>query len=407
MRSAALACACWVVGCAQARTPGGVTDTHARSHAVSPPVSLVEASATDAGAHGGTRAQIALFRRFPALAERLPRVALLDGPTPVERFERVENELGIARVFVKRDDLTARPYGGGKPRKLEFLLASALAGGHSTVVTIGAVASHHALATAIYGRRAGLSVVLLLLPQPKSAEARANLLAEADAGATLRLSASERAAEAEAEALAAPPPAGKGAYVVPTGGTSALGNLGYVNAGFELDEQIAQGLLPEPDFVYVPLGTTGTAVGLAIGLEAAGRRTRVVGVRVSSPQTSSQRRLEAEFVATVQLLTGADPSFPRVSFADAGMRVVGDQLGGGYGASTPEAVRAVDLGRRWAGLELETTYSGKAFAALMADAPRLGDRTVLFWYTDATQPVPFSAEARGRVPAELRGYVEP
>jgi D-cysteine desulfhydrase len=381
----------WVVSCAH--SPTRASDSRAPERVSAP-------------APVNSSAEIPLFRKFPALAHELPRSAIVEGPTPVERLGRVERELRIAHVYVKRDDLTARPYGGGKPRKLEWLLGAALARRHPAVVTIGAVASHHALATAIYGRRAGLDVILLLLPQPKSDEARAALLAEAEAGAELHLVGSQRAAEQLEKQLERLPPEGRNAFVVPTGGTSPLGDVGYVNAAFELDEQIARGELTEPDFIYVPLGTMGTAVGLAVGLRACGRASRVVAVRVSSPSTSSIERLRQEFDATVRFLTAADPSFPAVRFADAGIDVVGDQLGGGYGIPTRAGQSAIVAARRWTGLELEPTYTAKAFAALVADAPHLADRTVLYWYTDAAA-VAASEDAAAKVPESLRGYLAP
>jgi D-cysteine desulfhydrase len=308
----------------------------------------------------------------------LAHVELASLPTPVEAAPA----LG-ARLWVKRDDLTGSPsvgYGGNKVRKLEFLLADALRRGRRAVMTLGAAGSNHVLATALYARAAGLShAAAVLFPQPET---------EAVA---------ERRAQFTALGLARAEVVGKAAIPfgalwlgvrslvgghgwptwIPAGGSSPLGALGYVNAGLELGEQVAAGLLPEPARVYVPLGSAGTVAGLVVGLRWAGLATRVVAVQVV-PRPWMSRAACARLAGRTARLVGVD-----APGADA-FEVDDRQLGAGYGEVTAAGLAAVERGRA-AGLALETTYGAKALAALLADP---GSDPVLFWHTFSTYAPP-------------------
>ena len=338
---------------------------------------------------------------FPGLGDRIAPVELGDFPTPVERLASFERELELDGLFIKRDDLSAPGYGGGKPRKLEFLLGEAQASGAARIITWGGAGSNQAVAVAAHGARVGLPVTLLLLPQRPTASLRENLVADAAFGAELLPVSSQAEARHLAHELAAQaqPPG----YVIPMGGSSPLGNLGFVNAAFELDEQIQSGVLPEPDAVYIAMGTMGSAVGLLIGLMATGRDTRVVAVRASSPATSSAAGFQALFEATVDYVVARDPSFPKLAFDSSRIDFDGTQLGRGYGRATAAGQVAVSTLRRTSGLKLETTYTGKALAALMHDRSDRG-RILLFWNTHNSQPLPSDSTPREEFPSAFQAY---
>ena len=300
-----------------------------------------------------------LFQRFPALAQRVRWQWLGRYPTPVQRLV-----LPAGALWVKRDDLTAEPYGGNKVRKLEFLIADALGSGAGRLVTAGALGSHHALATAVYGRAAGLPVTLVLFPQPVTPHVRRVLLTDVALGAQLRfvprlelvpgaLLALRWAARRERP------------YVIPPGGSDALGTLGYVNAGLELAQQVAAGTLPAPAEVHVAAGTLGTAAGLAIGLTLAGLETRVAATRITGRVVTNERTLGRLIRSALALLA------PEVAL-DA-EQVVGrveirhGQIGAGYGRET-EAGRAATVQLAAAGLELDPTYTAKAAAEALTAA---------------------------------------
>ena len=346
-----------------------------------------------------------LLRAYPRLGERLARVSLgLRLPTPVERPPARRRRLGVGDLWIKRDDLTGEEYGGGKPRKLELLLGRALSASATTVVTFGAVGSNHAVATALYARRVGLATLLLLLPQPPSDEVRRALLAARAANAEIALARGAKGGEAAARRLLAARDPGAVPWIIPAGGTSPEGNVGFVNAAFELAEQIEEGLLPTPSRIFLAMGTMGSAAGLAVGLRAASLSTKVVAVRASSPSTSSAAALAATVAATVDHLRGLDPSFPAMTPAEVGIRIEGRQLGGGYGVATAKGRAAVELAAGAAGLTLETTYTGKALAAIADDAAALAGETVLFWNTHSARPLDTSGVTPWDLPAELRSY---
>ena len=337
-----------------------------------------------------------LLRRHPALARALPWVELADLPTPVQSHPRLAARVGARELWVKRDDRTSPAYGGNKVRKLELFLGEARRLGRSRIVTFGGVGSNHALATAVHARRLGLSTTLLLLPQQPSAHVRSNLLAMAETGAELFL------ARSLDESVAARPHVDESTYVIPTGGTAPLGDVGLVNAGFELAEQVARGELPEPDEVWVAFGTGGTAAGLALGFAAAGLRSRVMAVRVSSPRYATWKNLVHAFDATRDFLRERDPSFPRVRLGPERAEIVEGFAGKGYGIPSRAGRDASELARELASLELDDTYTAKTLAALAARAP---NGIVLFWNTFDPRPHGAGADP-ARLPAELRGFAK-
>lgn len=320
-----------------------------------------------------------MLRRFPGLAARLPWQPLGEWPTPVTELGDLAHRLGLPALWVKRDDLSGRPCGGNKVRKLELLLAEALARGRRSVVTVGGIGSNHLLATACYARRLGLATHGVVFPQPLTPTVKQTLAVVRGLGVELRpcpsrlqvplaLRQARRAAELP--------------YVIGPGGSSPLGCLGHVSAGLELAEQVRNGELPEPDVLVVALGSGGTCVGLALGLELAGLSTRVLAVRVVERLLCNRVLLGLMLRRAASLLgqLGVEVS-PRA--AGRRLHLVGDQLGRGYGHPTPAALAAVQRAAA-EGLSLETTYTGKAFAALLElAARRRASRPprILFWNT--------------------------
>ncbi len=303
-------------------------------------------------------------------------------PTPVEPLALAPGE--VASVWVKRDDLTARPYGGNKVRKLEFILAHARHCGAKDLITFGYAGSNHALATAIYARKAGLRLTAILLPQPNALYVRRNLLAGYAAGTRLIARDSVRAiamtvAWRTALSLVT---TGRRPYIIPAGGSSPIGVMGYVNAALELAEQITAGAMPAPNRIYFSLGSMGTTAGLAIGLALAGIDAELHAVRVVDTQFGSRERLEALVRATITRMRQWIPDLPSI---DPLRRVVvrDEFFGVRYGEFTESGVAAVHQARQSASLRLDGTYSGKAMAALIADSQRgaLRGQHVLFWNT--------------------------
>jgi D-cysteine desulfhydrase len=348
----------------------------------------------------------ALLRRHPAL-RALPRAPFVTAPTPVEPLSLPGLPPGAC--FVKRDDRSCPLYGGNKPRKLEFVLGAAAARGTRRLVTTGGVGTHHGLATTILGRSLGMATTVVCVPQPPSEHVREQLAALLAFGAEIRFARGVPGAAARtAWALARASLAGERPLLVPTGGSSALGDVGFVSAACELAEQVEAGRLPAPAEIYVPVGSGGTLSGLVLGLALAGLRTRVVGVLVTDILPPGPRRIGALARATLALLRRVDHSLPEVALDPQAFEIVRAQLGPGYGAPT-EAARAAAALARDAGLALETTYTAKCLAELMARAAAGRLRTpALFWNTynsvDYRAHAP-AAPAAAALPPALRAWL--
>jgi 1-aminocyclopropane-1-carboxylate deaminase/D-cysteine desulfhydrase-like pyridoxal-dependent ACC family enzyme len=333
---------------------------------------------------------IPLFSAYPGLKDALPYMPLGNLPTPIDRLYELESVLHGGSLYVKRDDLSGHIYGGNKVRKLEFLLGRACASARKAVLTFGCAGSNHALATAIYARQAGLDAISILLPQPNARTVRRNLMAGWHAGADLHHYLDGKSAALGTLHQLRRRRLSDGRYpeVIAPGGSSPLGALGFVNAAFELKAQIGVGEMPEPDLIYVASGTMGTVVGLTLGLEAAGLKSRIVAVRVTSPPYTSLEKAHRLFDKTNALLQKADPSFPILTFPEQRFCLRDEFLGERYALYTKDSVQAKKQVNDTEGLNLEGTYTGKAMACLLADAAKgaLQDKTVLFWNTYNSQP---------------------
>ena len=335
---------------------------------------------------------IPLFEQYPLLGEKLAYVTLGEFPTPVQRLERLGAELGVSQLYVKRDDLSGEVYGGNKPRKLEFILGNALRSEAKEVITFGGAGSNHALATAIYARQVGLKSISMLIPQPNARYVRGNLLMNHYCGAELHLCGAGMEsvrntplvyAAAAYQLLRHRLREGRLPYFVPPGGSSLLGVIGFVNAALELRKQIADGKMPEPEYVYVASGTMGTAAGLILGLKAAKLGGRIVSVAVCSEKFVNTRAMLKLINRTNSLLHSLDASFPRFEFSETDFDIGHDHFGKQYALFTDEGMEAVSLMRECEGIKLEGTYTGKALAALKHDAESgsLRGKAVLFWNT--------------------------
>jgi 1-aminocyclopropane-1-carboxylate deaminase/D-cysteine desulfhydrase-like pyridoxal-dependent ACC family enzyme len=311
-----------------------------------------------------------LIHRFPALAQ-IPRVALGEFPTPVQRV-RLGDEPLAGELWIKRDDLTASPLGGNKIRALEFLLATLTPG--QAVLTAGGEGSTHVLTTATYVRALGGTTNAVrwkhdMNPSALDVAARARaicarvLTARGPISGLVRAHASRR----------------RGVLWIPPGGTSPLGMLGHVNAALELADQIARREMPVPARVVLPVGSGGTAAGLALGFAIAGIETIVVGARVAPRIAAGRMRVLALAARERRYLARlAGESIARVDRSR--VEILHTVYAGAYGRPLPGAESSTELLARATGARLDGTYSAKAFAAAHALARQKPGLT-LFWLT--------------------------
>lgn len=320
---------------------------------------------------------------WPRLGAQLPKIALADLPTPVES-QTIKMDGMSYRVSVKRDDLTGKLYGGNKVRKLEYLLHKARAKGAERIATFGTVGSNHALATTLYAKSLGYECTCFLshqAPSPTIARTLRRHLANGTEIVRYGGGRANRIATLRRHLWR------RGAFLIPPGGSNWLGAIGFVAAGLELAAQIDAGDIRKPERLYVANGTMATAIGLTLGLALAEMDTEVQAVQVTEDFVSSPEAMRRLLEKTVVLLNRLDPSVPPDLASRARYEFRTGYVGDGYAKSNNKTDAAVALAGEQLGLRLETTYTGKAFAALLDDLGSTGDN-VLFWNTYNSRPLP-------------------
>ncbi len=356
--------------------------------------------------------QYPLFREYPRLINKIRRIPIGDFPTPVHEAPELAEAVGVGRLFIKRDDLTHCEYGGNKIRKLEFLLADAERRHSKRLLTFGGIGSNHCLATTIHGANHGFPTTSCLVPQPVTEDVRKNLLVGLHYGEELVLAQNTGQLPGKALEVYARQSVSdmRTPYIVPPGGSSALGATGYINAVFELRDQIEAGECPEPDRIFVAVGTCGTAAGLEAGCKAAGLKTKVTGVKVTDRLFGNRIVFSSLATQASIRLKAADRDFPLVVTTPFDVDLVEDYFGGEYGKYTHEGREAIALAAKYAGLKVEGVYTGKALAALIGAYCKedRGDSVVMFWHTFNSVDLSGIAAAQDYhdLPEEFHQYFE-
>jgi D-cysteine desulfhydrase family pyridoxal phosphate-dependent enzyme len=319
---------------------------------------------------------------------QLPRIPLAQLPTPITDAVRFREALGgparCPRILIKRDDLTGLGLGGNKARKLEFLIADALAQGAHTVITTGAVQSNHARMTAAAARMAGLKAVLVLTTKHDDPAPEGNLLLDYLYGADVRFvpAIDPMLAVGHDEAVVAQvvqeeAAKGRRAYVIPVGGSSAVGTLGYVTGTAELVDQLCA-MNVVPTRLYYASGSRGTQAGLTLGAKISHAPYRLWGVAVSAgePEKIERARKAANDAA---VLLGVDTRVDRDDlFTDQ------EYIGDGYGIPTTGGLEAIKLLADTEAILLDPAYTSKAMAALVRHVRERHvppEETVVFLHT--------------------------
>jgi len=314
-----------------------------------------------------------------------PRACFAHLPSALDPLANLTQLLGGPQLWIKRDDQIGLGIGGNKTRKLEFLMGEALAQGARKVVTFGGLQSNHVRQTASAARRLGLEPHLFLLAR-RPEQMTGNLLLDELTGARLyfvgrglgRHQSIERSIHVMGRlARMTPGLGGPDTYIIPVGGHSPIGALGYVNAAFELTDQAAERNL-RVDYVVTAAGTGGTLAGLMAGFALRGALTRVIGVDVGNLWTGFRASIARLATETVQLLGGGR------CFEEGDVDLVGGFVGQRYGVPTPEGVEAIRLLAETEGIFLDPVYTAKAMAGLISLA-RQGrfrpDENVVFLHT--------------------------
>ena len=321
------------------------------------------------------------------------RFRLASLPTPLHELARLREALGgrhrCPRILIKRDDLTGLAFGGNKARKLEFLVGDALRAGATVLVTSGAVQSNHARMTAAAARAAGMRAALVLTSDTEHPAMQGNLLLDHLLGAEIHfipanpdpriaIGDAEEAKIAEvADALKA---RGERPYVIPIGGSSAIGTLGYVTGTLEIAGQLFN-MDESPMRLYYASGSRGTQAGLTLGSKMYDVPYRLCGVAVSGGEPEK----------IVRALRIANDAAARLGIAtrvrEQDFTTDQEHIGSGYGIPTAGSSEAIRLLAQSEGIFLDPVYTAKAMAGMIDDIRKglvAADESVLFLHTGGT-----------------------
>ena len=297
------------------------------------------------------------------MLSRFPRVSLAHLPTPLEFLPRLTEHLGGPNIYVKRDDCTGLGTGGNKTRKLEFLMADAIAKNADVIITQGAVQSNHARQTAAAACKLGMACELVFEKRVTDASEpylnSGNVLLDRIFGANLRDVEKGTDMDAAMESLAGElRGAGKTPYIIPGGGSNRIGALGYVDSALELLSQAKeQGF--DIDHVVHATGSAGTQAGLITGLRASGTDIPLLGIGVNAPQDIQEEKVFKLALETADYVGSPDAVKREDIVANC------DYVGEGYGIPTKAMNDAVMLLARLEGLLFDPVYSGKGLSGML------------------------------------------
>jgi D-cysteine desulfhydrase family pyridoxal phosphate-dependent enzyme len=311
----------------------------------------------------------------------IPRLRFAHLPTPVEELPRLSATLGGPRLMVKRDDQTGLAFGGNKTRKLEFLVAEAQEQGAKMMISAGAIQSNHCRQTAAAAAKFGFECVLVLtgeMPQKPSA----NLLMDELFGAKI-IDVPDRKDRDRVlqETFDQAASEGKKPYLVPYGGSSSTGAMGYT---FAMEELIKQDV--RADWIVFGTSSGGTHAGLVLGQRVFGYKGKVLGISIDESEDWLKEHVS-------KLASDASERFEqRINFTADDVLATDQYCQAGYGVLTDAEREAVRLFASTEGLLLDPVYTGRAAAGLI-DLIRKGffkkDETILFWHTGG-QPALFA-----------------
>lgn len=315
------------------------------------------------------------------------RLSLAHLPTSVEHLNRLSSHLRGPDIFMKRDDQTGLATGGNKTRKLEFLVAEALAQGCDALITTGAQQSNHCRQTAAAAAKMGMACSLVLRGDapPKF---QGNLLLDELLGAHLYWTGERKPAEVIPEVIKEMRSLGRNPYVIPLGGSNVVGATAYVKAMEELVGQLNEQRI-NIDFIVFASSSGGTQAGLVLGAHIFGFHGKIYGISVDHPAESLATQVGALTTATATHL-----GLAQISLGE-NILVNDDYLGDGYAVVGELERDAIRLVGRQEGILLDPVYTGRAMGGLI-DLISWGaftrGQTVLFWHTGGTAALPAFAD---------------
>jgi D-cysteine desulfhydrase len=324
----------------------------------------------------------------------IPRISLSQFPTPLDEAPRLAKELGLKSLFIKRDDCTNLGLGGNKVRKLEYLMADALAKQADVVITLGGIQSNHARLTAAAARKVGMPECILVLSGAWDGKWQGNMLLDIVFGATVRVlpDAGVKQTEAEADRIASQlQQEGRRPYLIPMGGSTPIGALGYVSAIRELASQMGKDANP---LIITAVGSGGTIAGCVLGAKLFMPNAQVLGISVAGMSGFFKKHSAEVATGTARLLE------EEITFTADDIDVSDQYFGTKYAVPSEAGNAAILLAGRTEGLVLDPVYTGKAMSGLI-DLAKTGqidiNRPVVFLHTGGSPALMAYEE-------EFRGY---
>lgn len=320
----------------------------------------------------------------------LPRVPLIQGPTALDEAPRLSRELGVSRLLIKRDDCTGVGLGGNKLRKLEFILADAMNVQADTVITTGGIQSNHTRLTAAAAKKYGLDACLLLrtdedVADPETVAPEGNILPSRMLGADIRFKKipSPELATAEMERIADELRGrGRRPYIIPSGGASPLGVVGYVYGGLELAQQLLARDLPQPEAVVVACGSCGTLAGLLVAKRFLSSPHRLIGICVGGRNKTEAKERTIGLARDCAKLLQMD-----IEIDSDDLETYDDYIGEGYARPGRRDLDAIRMLLACEGVFLDPVYTGRAMGGLI-DLIRTkkvaGKKPIVFFHTGGT-----------------------
>jgi D-cysteine desulfhydrase family pyridoxal phosphate-dependent enzyme len=331
-------------------------------------------------------AECSLAEAIHALSS-FPRASMVHVPTPLEPLARLSAHLGGPLIWVKRDDCTGLAGGGNKVRKLEFLVGAALQEQADTLITTGALQSNHARQTVAAANRFDLRSVLVLTnsvsgrgPEYRS---NGNLLIDRILGADIHIVPHDIDVRAQVAMVAAREiEKGNRPYVIPVGGSNAVGTLGYVDCFLELSAQLHR-LNVKCDAILLPTGSGGSQAGIVLGTLLSRSNVPIIGISVGADFERQRAKVEKPLRSAQALLRIGDDAIEHAPL------LIDDRfVGAGYGAPSQQTVDAIRIVAESEGLLLDPVYTGKAMAGLIAlirEGRFRSDQNIVFIHTGGAQ----------------------
>jgi len=331
-----------------------------------------------------------LFQAYPQLAENLKHIDICTLPSPLQPLEKLGKAIGHPQIYIKRDDLSGELFGSNKVRTLEFLLAEAhLDGGN---IVGGLPGTSMALATNIYAHHLNIPLTTTLFKQNHTADAQRNLGYFQHLNSELIQVTSFPEMQATQARLNQEAQAKYGHDAIMLSPNTPIGMCGYLNAIFELKQQIENGEMPEPDYIYLSSGLLGTSAGLMVGLKAAGLKSQLICCNLEQPfaDLTAQRQQLLDFSQQlIAFLQDNADDFPDIAIRDEELHfhtLLQDELQANmqYMIAWQEKMQELE------NITLDLSWTARVALALENDvkAGKLEDKTVLYWHTYNSRPYP-------------------